>query len=101
MRTMSAFIAALVIAFVVASALANRGSVQSVVTGTVGDYVPGQWISVANGTTDPMGVQIALRKTTAFETNPALIKSGMHVTVWYRSVAERRPLADRVRLLSR
>ena len=98
---MTAFIASLVIAFVVASALANRGSVQSAVTGTVGEHVPGKWISVANETTDPMGVQIALRETTAFDTDPALVKSGMRVTVWYRSAAERWPFADRVRVRSR
>jgi hypothetical protein len=101
MPTVRAFIASLVIAFVVASALSDRGSVQSVVIGTVGEYVAGEWISVANETTDPMGVQIALRETTAFETDPALIKSGMHVTVWYRSAAERRPFADKVRVRSR
>ena len=99
MRTMSAFIASLVVAFVVASALADRGRVQRVVTGTVREYVAGEWISVANETTDPMGVQIALRETTAFEGDPALIEPGIRVTVWYRSAAERRPLADRVRVV--
>jgi hypothetical protein len=99
MRAMSAFIASLLVAFVVASALADRGSVQRVLTGTVAEYVTGEWISVGNETTDPMGVQIALRETTAFEGDPALIKSGIRVTVWYRIVAERRPLADRVRVV--
>jgi len=94
-----AFIASLVVALVVASALADRGSVQRVLTGTVGEHLAGEWISVANQTTDPMGVQIALRKSTAFEGDPALIKPGIRVTVWYRSVGERRPLADRVRLV--
>ena len=101
MRTISAFVASLVVAFVIASALANRGSVQSVLTGTVGEYVPGKWISVANDTTDPMGVQIALRETTALETDPALITPGVHVTVWYRIVAERRPVAEKIRVRSR
>jgi hypothetical protein len=95
---MMAFIALLVVALVVASALADRGGVQRVVlTGTVGEHIAGEWISVANQTTDPKGVHIALRKTTAFEGDPALIKPGMRVTVWYRSVGERWPLADRVR----
>jgi hypothetical protein len=39
-----------------------------------------------------------LRKTTAFEGDPA-IEPGIRVTVWYRSAAERRPIADRVRVL--
>jgi hypothetical protein len=99
MRTMMAFVAALVVALVVASALTDRGSVQRALTGTVGEHVAGEWISVANKTTDPRGVQIALRKTTAFESDPALFKPGIRVTVWYRSVGERRPLADRVRLV--
>jgi hypothetical protein len=96
---MRAFVASLVVAFVAASALGDRGRVQRVVTGTVGEYVAGERISVANETTDPTGVQIALRETTAIEGDPALIKPGVRVTVWYRNVAERRPLADKVRVL--
>jgi hypothetical protein len=99
MRTMSAFLASLVVALGVASALTDRSRVQHVVTGTVGEYVTGELISVANETTDPMGVQIALRETTAFEGDPALIKPGNRVTVWYRSAAERLPLADKVRVV--
>jgi hypothetical protein len=99
MRTLSAFIVSLVFAFVVVSELADRGSVQRVVTGTVGEYVAGEWISVANDATDPMGFQIALRDTTAYEGDRALIKPGIRVTVWYRNTAERRPLADKVRVL--
>ena len=48
-----------------------------------------------------MGVQIAVRETTAFDDDPALVKPGIRVTVWYRTVAERRPLADRVRVRDR
>lgn len=99
MRIMSAFVALLLIALVVASALVDRGSVQHTVTGTVGEYVAGERISVANETTDPMGVEIALRNTTAFEGDPALINPGVRVTVWYRTAGERRPLADKVRVL--
>ena len=99
MRTLSAFTVSLVVAFVVVSALADRGGgVQRVVTGIVGEYVAGEWISVANETTDPMGFQIALRETTAYEGDPAVIKPGIRVTVWYRSAAERRSLADKVRV---
>ena len=100
LRTMSAFIASLVVALVVVSALADRGRAQGVVTGTVGQYAAGEWISVANETTDSLGFQIALRATTAFEGDPARIKPGTHVTVWYRSAAERRLLADKVRVLT-
>ena len=99
MRTMSAFVASLVIALVAASALSDRGGVQHIVTGTVGEYIAGERISVANETTDPTGVQIALTNTTAFEGEPALIKPGVRVTIWYRNAGERRPLADKVRVL--
>jgi hypothetical protein len=94
---MGAFTSSLVVAFVIASAVADRTSARHVVTGTVVEYVPGEWLSVANETTDPMGFQIALRETTAFEGSPARLKPGTRVTVWYRNAAERRPLADKVR----
>lgn len=100
MRKAGAFLASLAVAFVVASALADRGRDQRVVTGTVGEYAAGEWISVVNETTDPMGFQIALREATAFEGDPALIEPGARVTVWYSSAAERRPLADRVRVVT-
>jgi hypothetical protein len=96
---MRTFTASLVAAFVVVSALADRGSVQRGVTGTVTEYVAGEWIAVANETTDPTGFQIALRETTAYEGDRALIKPGIRVTVRYRSAAERRPLADKVRVV--
>jgi hypothetical protein len=99
-RTMRALVASLVVAFVVASALGDRRRVQRVFTGTVGEYVAGERISVANETTDATGVQIALREMTAIDGDPALIKRGVRVTVWYRSVAERRPVADKVRVLA-
>jgi hypothetical protein len=73
---------------------------QGVVTGTVKEYVAGEWISVVNETTDPTGFTIALRETTAFDGDVALIKPGLRVTVSYRHVAERRPLADAIRVLS-
>ena len=66
MRTTGAFIVSVVVALVVISALAGRDAAQRVVTGTVGGYVNGQWISVVNETTDPTGFQIALRETTAW-----------------------------------
>jgi hypothetical protein len=98
MRTIFAFVASLVVALAVVSALTDGGLKQHALTGIVGEYHPGDWISVGNETTDPRGVQITLRKTTAFEGDPA-IEPGIRVTVWYRSAAERRPMADRVRVL--
>jgi hypothetical protein len=52
MRALIAFTASLVAALV----LAERGTVQRVVTGSVGEYAAGDWISIANETTDHSGV---------------------------------------------
>jgi hypothetical protein len=48
-----------------------------------------------------------LREATTYESrdqnsvlDPAVLKSGVRVTVWYRSVGERRAVADKVRMLS-
>jgi hypothetical protein len=56
--------------------------------------------------TDPGGIQIALRATTEYEgrehdavLDPVAIKPGVRVTIWYRSLWERRPVADKVRVL--
>ena len=97
-RAPRAFTAALVIAVLVAWVFVDRSSDQSVITGTVVEYVAGEKIAVANETTDATGAQIAVREKTAFDGSPALITPGMGVTVWYRNAAERRPLADRVRV---
>jgi len=97
MRTTGAFIGSLVVAFVLVSVLADRGaSVQRIATGTVTEVHAGEWMLVAN---ERMRLPVALRDTTRYEGNPAAIKTGIHVTVWYRRVAERRALADKVRIL--
>jgi hypothetical protein len=105
---MRALIASLAVACAVVSMLiGDGGASQSIVSGTVIDFEPGEWISVSNDTTDPAGVQIALRDTTVFEArdrgtaaSPEDIQSGVRVTVWYRGVGERRPVADRIRVLA-
>ena len=99
MRTRRAFLASLFIAFVVLSLLADSGAARlSVITGTVTEWQVGELISVANEQTDREGVRIALRET-IYERDPGAIKPGVRVTVWYRSVGERRPVADKVRVL--
>ena len=98
------FAASLIVAFVVLSVLADSGTPQLVITGTVAKFKAREWISVANeatdpiGATNPMGLWIILRDTTTYEGSPAAIKPGVRVTVWYRSVGERRPIADKVRV---
>jgi hypothetical protein len=47
-----------------------------------------------------MGFEIALRETTAYEGSPSAITRGARVTVWYRSIGERRFVADKVRVLA-
>ena len=104
---MRAFVASLVVALVVLSILGDEGAApQSVLTGTVARFDRGEWIWVTHASTDPGGVRLALRETTVYEheeqaiLNPETIKKGMRVTVWYRSVGERRPVADKVRVLT-
>jgi hypothetical protein len=94
-----AFMASLVVAFIVLSVLADRRAPQRIVTGTIREFEAGEWLSVAIYTTDPTGFPIALRET-AYEGSPAAIKPGARVTVWYRSVGERRFVADKVRVLA-
>jgi hypothetical protein len=89
----------LILAFVVLSALADSGATRGVVTGTVTEFLANEWIAVRNESTDPTGVRIALRETTAYEGSPAAIELGVRVTVSYRYVGEARPVADKVRVL--
>lgn len=103
---MRVFLASLV-AFVGLSIFADRGAATQRVTGSVADLQAGDWISVASEQTGPKGFAIALRETTAYEDQHrnstldlAAIRPGVRVTVWYRSVGERRPVADRVRVLT-
>ena len=99
MRTQRAFLATLFVAFVLLSLLVDKGAAgQRVITGTVIEWHVAELISVANEQTDPGGVRIALRQT-VYERDPRAIKPGIRVTVWYRSVGERRPVADKVRVL--
>jgi hypothetical protein len=100
------FVTTLVATVVALSILADSGlSTRRVVTGTVVEFHAGEWISVVNDTTDPTGLRIALRDTTAYQgrehefVDPVGIKPGVRVSVWYRSVGERRPVADTVLVL--
>jgi hypothetical protein len=98
MGTRGAFIALVVVAFVVLSVLVDSGkSTQRVATGIVAEVHHGEWMLVGN---EGMRLPIALVETTTYEGNPADIKPGIRVTVWYRGVAERRPVADKVRMLA-
>jgi hypothetical protein len=95
-----AFITTTAVAFVVISALGDRrGTPQSRMAGTVLEFHPGEWLSFTNEQTDPTGIRITLRDTTVYE--GAAIEPGAVVTVWYRSVAERRPVADKVHVISK
>jgi hypothetical protein len=105
---MRAFIASLVIAFVVLSILADHGDpTPGVVTGTVLNFQQSEWISVIRDQMDPEGLQIALRNTTIFEDrerdatlHDEFVRPGVRVTIWYKLVGERRPVAARVRVLA-
>ena len=85
MRPRGAFIASVVVAFVVLSVFADSGrSTQRVATGTVAEFHTGEWMLVTN---TGMRLPVALRETTAYEGNPADIKPGIRVT---RLVSRRR-----------
>jgi hypothetical protein len=94
---MRTFIALLAVVFVVLSVSRQGTSTQRVATGTVAEVHHGEWMLVAR---QGMRVPVTLRETTIYEGNPADIKPGVRVTVWYRGVAERRPVADKVRMLA-
>jgi len=98
MRTKRAFMASLVVAFVLLSALAYHGASQRVITGTVRESEAGEWLSVAAHTMEK-AFPITLRETTRYEGSPAAIAPGARVTIWYRSIGERRFVADKVRVL--
>jgi invasion protein IalB len=96
MPTRAAFIALLVVAFVVLSVLADRSaSTQRVTTGTVAE-MHGDWMLVTN---TGSRVPVAFREKTVYEGDSAAIKPGVRVTVWYRGMGERRPVASKVRVL--
>jgi hypothetical protein len=100
MRTRGVFVATLFVAFVVLSWLADRGSSgEHVMTGIVLEWQADELIAVANEQTDPAGVRILLRNT-ADERDRRAITPGTRVTVWYRSVGEGRPVADKVSVLA-
>jgi hypothetical protein len=101
-RFMASLIAFAVLSMLVDNGAATRGAISGIVT----EVRPGEWITVSSARTDPRGVQIALRNTTVCEDaecdatlRPETIKPGVRVTVWYRSVGERRLVADKVRVL--
>ena len=93
-----AFATALFVGFVALSMFAGRATRGSI-TGTVTEFKAGEWIAVASEQTDPGGFRITLREATSYEGNPADIEAGVRVTIWYRSVGERRLVSDKVRVL--
>jgi hypothetical protein len=76
----------------------RRGNSMRVITGDVVEWQAGQMISVVNDQTDPGGVRIEAR-VTEHSGDRDRIKTGVRVTVWYRLVGERYPVATKVRVL--
>jgi hypothetical protein len=99
---------AFAIAFVGLSAVADksamfvglsfRGDRLRIVTGTVTKWRAGDSIAVGNEQ-NPIGFEMSLRHNTVFEGGPHAIERGIRVTVWFRNVAERRLVAERVRVI--
>lgn len=93
------FVLAFVVAFVGLS-LVMDGSARGgprVVTGTVVSRSD-EFIRIARQPSDP-GFEISLRRKTAYDSDRHGLKSGARVKVWYRNMAERRLVADKVRML--
>ena len=67
------------------------------ITGTVRDWQPGEFISVTRWPDDLVGITFSLRNA-VYDDESRSIRSGSRVTVWYKMVGERRPLASRVKL---
>ena len=94
------FVMALVVAFVGLSLASDRSAArQRVITATVIRCRAGESIAIAHGQTDSRGFELRLRNT-VYQGDPDTIKPGVRVTIWYRSVGERRLVADRVRVLA-
>ena len=94
---MRTFVAALIVAVVLLSALVDRGvSPRREISGWVSEFHAGEWMVVRN-----VGarVPVSLGASTRYEGNPSAITPGLRVTVWYRMVGERRPVADKVRMI--
>ena len=92
------FVMALVVAFVGLSLVTDKGAgEQRIVSGIVTEWRAREYIAVANEQTDPC-FKIGLRDT-VYEGDTYIIKRGVRVTVWYRYVGERLPVAERVRVL--
>lgn len=96
-----AFLAALVVAFFVASGVADRGDGGKwVLTGTLRDYRPGEWLVVKSDQTDPQGVRILLDEDTDYRDGAAAMKLGDQITVWSQNAGENRSTAVRVQLIA-
>jgi hypothetical protein len=89
------FVMALVVAVMGLSAVAER-SQGGVIAGAVIEWLPGESIRIVNQQTDSNGVHFSLRDDTVYEGDVNAIHSGDRVTVWYRIVGERLPVADKV-----
>jgi len=96
MQMRSAFVLAFVVAFVGLSLVTDRSvRGQRIVTGTVISWRSDEFITLGRQPHDP-GFEISLRPNTVYDGDSRDLKSGARVTVWYRNVAERRLVADRV-----
>jgi hypothetical protein len=98
MRSVQRFIA-LLVALVVSSLFGSTGAgAVQVITGDVVEWHAGQSISVVNDSTDPWGVRFELRGTD-YDGDRGALKTGARVSVSYRHVGERHPVALQVQVL--
>ena len=81
--------------FVVVSAVAERRAPQRELTGTIAAWRPGEFITLAR---DSGAITVTLRNT-VYDGDSAL-EPGARVRVLYRSIGERRFVADHVRVIT-
>ena len=81
--------------FMIASAVAERRAPQRELTGTIAAWRPGEFITLAR---DAGAITLTLRDT-VYDNGP-VIQPGARVRVLYRSVGERRFIADHVRVIT-
>jgi hypothetical protein len=79
--------------------MASSGSIPArTLEGRVLAFEPGRSLVVVNEQTDPTGLEFLLRGVRIEPRD--VLAPGARVTVWFRTVGERRPITDRVKVLA-
>jgi hypothetical protein len=98
-RVVAALVVGVILSVVVDSAVEKPHPV----TGTLVEFHAGEFLAIVNDQFEPHPMTLSERTTYESErshvVDPMTIEPGMHATVWYRNVGERRLVVDKVRVL--